>query len=76
MKFIGEMGSWGGHATTCRRQDSSLLRKNSGFGKTTSPFFGISTWCTPIKHPSAHRSKDESKWSNPRFGPWTRRTRF
>ena len=39
LKVIGQMGSWSGIATTCRRQDSSLLRKNSGFGKNRQVLF-------------------------------------
>ena len=35
----------------------------------------ISTGCTPTKHQSAHRSKAAAKWSRPKFGPWTRKTR-
>ncbi len=34
------MGSWGGAATTCRRPDSSLPGKNSGYGKIDKSFFG------------------------------------
>jgi len=60
MKFIGQMGSWGGHATASRRQDRSLHEKNSGFGKIGNSFFvtswpGISRKCTldlPVGHTS------------------------
>ena len=42
MKFIGQMGSWSGHATTCRRQDSSLPGKNFGLGRLNMSIFLVS----------------------------------
>ena len=35
----------------------------------------ISTWCTPTKHQFGHKFEAAAKWSRPKFGPWTRRTR-
>ncbi len=58
------------HSHHMPKAGNSFFLKERTSSKNRQVFL-ISTWCIPIKHQFAHKSKAAVKWSKPKFGPWT-----